>query len=266
MLGLVALLVAQATTAADDEPLLSRPIDSTTSAAARNAIASGGEVVRLHWKIGGFLGAVAGLFLPNKGEGVLTFVPEEDERMRIQLLITAPKREGEYFLYGAEVNARSGSTLAAWSSQSFRGERKDREEKIDAPSLIDYASAIYRLRWNPPTRRTRMTIWSSGKTYPVDLLPLGVERRKIGGEKIEVRGYAVRGAVVDGERSFDDKIDIYFANDERATPVEIVGKRGMIRTRIRMTGAQGQARPPLAPEDRDHPSAVRLPPGSPGGR
>jgi hypothetical protein len=89
-----------------------------------------------------------------------------------------------------------------------------------------------------------MAIWSGGKTYPIDVEPLKPERRKVGGERIEVRGYKVRGAKIDGKRSFDDKIDIYFANDERATPVEIVGKRGMIKTRIRMVGAQGAARPP----------------------
>jgi len=111
-----------------------------------------------------------------------------------------------------------------------------------------------------------MTIWSGGKTYPVEVRPLGLTRRKIAGDKIEVRGYALRGAVVDGERSFDDKIDIYFANDDRATPVEIVGKRGMIRTRIRMISAQGLARPPAEPETRDRPSVVRLPAGPPGGQ
>jgi hypothetical protein len=107
------LLALVAGVAANAEELLTRPFESDPRAAAQAAVIGGGEVVHLRWKLGGFLGALAGLFLPNSGDGVLTFIPAEKDRLQVQLLITAPKRDGEYFLYGAEVNERSGTALAA---------------------------------------------------------------------------------------------------------------------------------------------------------
>ena len=158
--------------------------------------------------------------------------------MQIQMLITAPKREGEYFLYGAEVDERSGSTEMIWSSYVFKGKGKDREQDICAPDIIDFASAIYRLRWSPPREPTRMTIWSGGKTYAAEIRPLKPEQRKIAGVKVEVQGYAVRGAKVDGKESFKDNMTLYFARNGRSTPVEILGKRGWVKLRIQLLDAK----------------------------
>jgi hypothetical protein len=225
---------------------ISRPIETEHVDAVRAAVADGGEVIRMKWKLGGFLGTLIGLFIPSTGDALISFAPRADDRTEIGFLVTSAKRDGEYFLYGAEIDERSRSTEAIWSSQMFRGELEQKEQEVDAPNIIDYASGIYRLRWYPPTTRTRMTIWSGGRTYPVEIVPLEEDVRKIAGKKVRTRGYWVRGVKVDGERKFDDDIWVYFSLDERATPVEFVGKRGLVKARIRMIGTDGVVRAPSA--------------------
>ena len=240
---LVASLVARLGASTDEEVrrTLTREIEITQEEAIADALESGGEVYPFRWKLGGFLGILAGLFVPDDGDAVLTFVPVDNgERVEIELLITAPNREGEYFLYGAEVDRQSGSTLAVWESQFFRGEGKSKEQDIDEPDVIDFASVLYRVRRSPPEVTTPMTIWNGGKTYPVVLQPLGVEMRKVDRQKIYVRGYSVLGVEVEGKSSFKDKMFLYFLADEVATPAQIVGKRGMIKVKASLTASESR--------------------------
>ncbi|HET6277645.1 MAG TPA: DUF3108 domain-containing protein, partial [Candidatus Polarisedimenticolia bacterium] len=213
-----------------------RAIRTEPLEAAQHAAADGGEVVRLHWRLSGFLGLIAGLFVPRTGDALLTFVPLPDDRVRIEFLVTSPRREGEYYLYGAEVDRRSGSPFVIWNSQKIKDRRKDSEANIDDPQTIDYASAIYRLRWHGPDEASAMTIWDRGRSYPAQVIPLGVDTRSINGTEMQVRGYEIRGADGGEGTSFDDTIWLYFAQDDRSTPVEIVGKRGLIRARIELVG------------------------------
>jgi hypothetical protein len=237
----VALLLAAAASfvaaSAGDE--LTRSVETDQGAAAAAAEQKGGEVIRLEWKLTGFLGFLAGLFVPSHGDALLTFVPESESNVDIELLITAPKRDGEYFLYGAQIDENSSSTTAVWSSYRFRDSNKEREQQIDEPDVIDYASMIYHMRWHPPQTTVRMKIWSGGKTYPVEIEPLDPGVRKVAGRKIDVRGYEVRGVTVRGQPSFDERFWVYFARDEAATPVEIVGKRSLARVRIQLTETSG---------------------------
>lgn len=221
---------------------LSRPIETDQLKAARDAASRGGEVLRLRWKLSGFLGMLAGLFVPNKGDALLTFVPASDDRVEIGVLVTAPKRAGDYFVYGAEIDEGSGTTSAVWSSYAYGDSNRDREQQVDTSDVIDYASAIYHLRWNPPATTTRMTIWDMGKTYPVVVEPLKPRKRNIGGKKIMARGYEIRGVKIKGQPTFDDKFYLYFADDAQSTPVEIVGKRSMVRVRMQLIGADGPPR------------------------
>jgi len=249
LLALVAVAVA-----GEPRDRLTRPVETDPVRAADTAARRGGEVLQLRWKLAGFLGALVGLFVPNEGDALLTFVPDSADRTEIQILVTAPKRHGEYFLYGAAIDERTGDTAQVWDSYAFRDDRKEREQEIDQPEVIDYASAVYHLRWEPPSEVTRMTIWNHGSTYPVEVEPLDVETRKIHGKKTEVRGYVIRGVEVEGKPSFDDKFFVYFARDEYSTPVEIAGKRGVMRVRIQLIDSQGRpARPPGL--DRAGPSA-----------
>lgn len=216
---------------------LSREIEITQEGATAAALEQGGEVFHFEWKLGGFLGVLAGLFVPDDGDAQLSFVPVPDKgAVAIQLLVTADGHEGEYFLYGAEVDQESGSTVAVWSSQVFRDERKDKEQDITEGDIIDFASVIYHMRRDPPRERTPMTIWNSGKIYPVAMEPTGVERRKIQHEKVEVQGYAVRGVEVDGKSSFRDKMFLYFLDDVETTPAMIIGKRSVIKIKASLVG------------------------------
>jgi len=239
----VTLAAAEAPRVRDE---LSRPIETEPAKAAQLAARQGGEVLHMRWKLGGFLGAIAGLFVPNDGDALLTFVPDESGHMRVELLITTPKRKGEYFLYGAEVHEQSVSTSAVWNSYTFKDSHKEREQDVDQPHVIDFASAIYHLRWHPPTTVTRMPIWNGGKIYAAEVEPLKKETRKIDGRTVPVRGYAVRGAKVEGQSSFDDKIFLWFLDNGAATPVEIVGKRGLIRVRFELRDAIPASRPAQA--------------------
>jgi hypothetical protein len=68
----------------------------------------------------------------------------------------------------------------------------------------------------------------------VEVRPLEPGRRKISGVKTKVRGFEVRGVEIDGEPAFKEKFTLYFANDAKATPLEITGKQGWVRLRIQL--------------------------------
>jgi hypothetical protein len=217
---------------------LSRPIETDPASAARNARECDGEAFEMRWKLSGFLGALVGLFVPNHGDALLTFVPGDDGKERITLLITTPKREGEYFLYGAEVEPDSGTTAAVWSAYRYKDKAKGRETEIDEPDVIDLASGIYHLRLDPPTETIRATLWNDGDRYLAEVEPLEPERRKISGHKLEVQGFRVRGVKAPGQKYFEDTFTVYFTRGGRGTPVAIIGKRGMLRLRIELIEEQ----------------------------
>jgi hypothetical protein len=219
-----------------DEPAESPAFD--TAAAARRARERGGETYPFRWKLGGFLGVLAGLFVPRSGDALLSFVPAGDERVEVEMLITSPGRDGEYFRYGAEVDAASGDTRSVQSHSVFRGKTRSKDRTFTDGDVIDFASVFYRLRWYPPRTATEMRIWSDGKIYPVVIEPLPAERRSVGDEKIEVRGYAVLPVPVKGQASFDDKFSVWFALDERSTPVAIDGRRGWVKVRFQLQDSQ----------------------------
>ena len=237
--AVAALVVVSHVESGEPREQLTRAIETDPVRAASTAQSRGGEVLRLQWKLAGFLGTILGLFVPSEGDALLTFVPHDGDRTEIEILVTAPKREGEYFLYGAAIDENTGSTRQVWDSYAFRDSRKDREQEIEDQAVIDYASAIYHLRWHPPTETARMTIWNHGRTYPVEVRPLEGETRKVHGKKLQVRGYVIQGVELDGKTSFDDKYFVYFARDEHSTPIEIAGKRGLVRVRIQLVESTG---------------------------
>ncbi len=216
---------------------LSRPLERDPGRAAELAAASGGEVLHLKWNLGGFWGALAGLFVPSHGEALLTFVPRKQDRLEIQLLITAAKRKKEFFLYGADVDRDSGATGSVWSAYHFRDSDKAREQDVEQPDVIDFASALHQLRWNAPETTSRISVWNGGKTYPAEIVPLEPEVRKIAGRKMDVQGYQVRGLKIEDQPHFKDKFSMYFTRDDHAVPVEIIGRRGWIKLRITLVDA-----------------------------
>jgi hypothetical protein len=199
---------------------------------------NGDEEFRYRWQLRNLVGAVAGLFLPNQGEGSLTFT-RKNGHLTSELLITSQQsREGEYFRYGSEIDTRTLQPIRAWSSYLWRGETKSKSDKIEQDGVLDVASGIYSIRRDPPDRPRRMEIWSEGKIYPVVVIPLGVEQRKApGGGKIAARHYSVRGIQVPGRRKWKGKLDLWLATDEAATPVEILISRNLADVRLQLLSA-----------------------------
>lgn len=194
------------------------------------------EEFHYRWHLGKLLGAVAGLFFPSHGDGVLSFEPSGTGTLRSELLITSEKsREGEYWRYGSKIDLATGHTLEAWSSYLWRGKEKAKQAKIDGEDVVDVASAIYQLRRDPPERPRSLEIWSDGKTYPVVVIPMGEETRTVDGRRVETRHYSVRGVQQPGQRRWKGEIELWLARDEAATPVEIFIERSMAGVRLELT-------------------------------
>ena len=192
------------------------------------------EEFRYRWQLRNFMGAVAGLFLPRQGEGSLTFKRTNGHLMS-ELTITSPesKQEG-YFRYGSEVDIRTLQPIRAWSSYSWRGESKSKNEAVDKDGVLDVAAGIYAIRSDPPLKSRRMEIWSDGKIYPVVVIPLGLETRKLPHGKIQARHYSIRGVNIPGQRRWKGKLDLWLTPDAAATPVEIVISRNLADVRMEL--------------------------------
>lgn len=187
------------------------------------------EEFEYRWQLRNFMGNLAGLFLPNQGEGSLTFRTDKNGHLRSELTITSDSaRNGEYFRYGSEVDTRTLQPIRAWSAYSWRGETKTKAAEIEQDGVLDVASGIYSIRQDPPTKPRRMEIWSDGKVYPVIVLPLGDQTRKLSnGKKVSVRHYSIRGVDTPGRRKWKGKLDLWLARDAAATPLEIVISRNL---------------------------------------
>lgn len=191
------------------------------------------ETLRYRWKLDGFAGAIASLFVPSGGEGVLTFLQLSDGVVRGELLVTSRETEKEnYFRYGSEWRAPDGPTLRAWSDLVWRGETKSKRAEVEQPGVIDIVSGIHVLRRNPPTAPRRLEIWSDGRLYPVIVLPRGSEKRKLDGREVTVRQLEVRGLQIAGRKQWKGDLHLWIADDEQATPVEIQVQRKGVRVRL----------------------------------
>lgn len=186
-----------------------------------------GESFHYRWRLTRFLGVIAGLFLPREGDGVLSLSTAGESKIRSELRITSSRAGDDYYLYASELDAASGRALHAWSSYSWRGETSAKEGRIDASGVIDVASGIFLLRQNPPESPRTMEIWSDGKIYPVVVLPIAEERRRVAGRLVETRHLSIRGVEQAGRPFWKARLDLWLAKDESSTPVEIrLDRRG----------------------------------------
>lgn len=211
---------------------LSQGVPAMPAMPAVPAPAALNEQFQYSWQLKNFVGAVAGLFLPKQGEGSLTF-KTTNGHLRSELMITSPtSRNGEYFRYGSEIDKRTLEPIRAWSSYSWRGESKSKSEEIEEKGVLDVAAGIFAIRRDPPEKSRRMEIWSDGKIYPVVVVPLGDEKRKLASGTIETRHYSIRGVNLPDRRRWKGKMDIWLAKDAAATPVEIVISRNLADVRL----------------------------------
>lgn len=214
--------------------LLALLTPSLGAAPGEAAVAALDEQFQYRWQLKNFVGAVAGLFLPNQGEGSLTF-RTTNGHLRSELMITSSaSREGEYFRYGSEIDKSTLQPIRAWSAYSWRGESKAKSEEIEKQGVLDVAAGIFAIRRDPPEKSRRMEIWSDGKIYPVVVMPRGTETRKLSGRSIKTRHYSIRGVEIPGRRKWKGKMDLWLTTDQAATPVEIVISRNLADVRMEL--------------------------------
>jgi uncharacterized protein DUF3108 len=194
-----------------------------------SAQGGGNEEFQYRWQLRNFLGTIAGLFLPNRGEGSLSFRQDPNGHLRSELFITSnAAKEGEYFRYGSEIDTRTLQPIRAWSAYSWRGETKSKNEDVSQSGVLDIASGIYAIRQDPPQKSRRMEIWSDGKIYPVVVVPDGIESRTLrDGKKIDVQKFSIRGVTLHDRPRWKGRLDLWLTRDEAATPVEIVISRNL---------------------------------------
>ncbi|HSS78683.1 MAG TPA: DUF3108 domain-containing protein [Thermoanaerobaculia bacterium] len=202
---------------------------------AVSAQPQGDEEFQYSWQLGNIVGTLAGLFLPNRGEGHLTFKQDGNGHLRSELTITSSiAKQSEYFRYGSEVDSHTLQPIRAWSAYSWRGETKSKSDDITASGVLDIASGIYAIRRNPPQKTPRMEIWSDGKIYPVIVIPQGIERRTVDGKKVQALKFSIRGIDVPDRERWKGHLDLWLARDDAATPVEILISRNLADVRMEL--------------------------------
>jgi uncharacterized protein DUF3108 len=232
---LLAVLAFGALAGAAPAPLgaQANALTSTTASTATSATGPRDEEFRYRWELGNLMGSVAGIFLPRRGEGALTF-KSEDGNLRSELVITSPGHAGEYWRYGAVIDPRRLKPIRAWSSYLWRGKAKSKSEELGPQGVMDVVSGIYSIRQDPPERPRRMEIWSDGRIYPVIVRPLGIENRKLPQGTVRARHFSIRGVDQPGVKRWKGKLDIWLTPDEWATPVEILISRNLADVRLQL--------------------------------
>jgi len=193
------------------------------------------EEFHYRWSLHNFLGTLAGLFRPNHGDGELTFKTDDNGHLKSELMITSPAAGGDFWRYGAEIDAARLQPLRAWSSYRWRGKAKSENQEITQQGVIDIVSAIYSIRNDPPDRPRRLSIWSDEKVYPVLISPRGRERRTLPAGTVDTRHYAIRGIDTGEGRFWKGKVDLWLATDPAATPVVIQISRSLADVRLQLT-------------------------------
>jgi len=198
------------------------------------------ESLAYEWRLEGFLGTIARLVFPGRGVGKITAKDIGDGLLETELHISSPESaEGEFWLYGAEVDPDRGSTREVWSAYKHKDKEKQKRALVDEDGVIDIASGIYLIRRDPPTEPRPMKIWSDGKVYPVRVEPGEWRHRKLAdGEKVRARVYKIRADdSVKSDGQWKGRLDIWLADDEVSTPVEILVERLSVRVRMSLAAS-----------------------------
>ncbi len=197
------------------------------------------EELSYSWTLRGFKGLVARVVVPGRGEGRLTTRPSASGGLATELLISSRDgRKDEYWLYGSELEPGERRIVRAWSEQHFRGERRRKDRTTGETDALDLAASIYYLRRERPEEPARAEIWSSGRVYPVEVLPGARRLVEWQGEPVAARAYALRPLALPGRLRWHGSLDLLLTDDERALPLEIVVNRKGLKIRLALEAAQ----------------------------
>jgi hypothetical protein len=190
------------------------------------------EALTYQWRLQGFAGRIAGVVVPNHGRGELRTDRRGDGSRTTELQITSPdSARGEFFLYGSESRA-DGTAAEAWSSYRWRGEERNKRERVETADVVDIASGIQMIRDRRPQQSVSMRIWSDGKVYPVVVSRVGTERIAVPAGSFQAEHYRVRGVRRGNDRYWKGGLDLWLARDAVATPVRIQVERGLANVRL----------------------------------
>jgi len=236
----VALAVAATLTPAAAAPAFAASGDPGAASGAGSAISTPRvpDVESLHyrWRLGGLVGSLAAIFLPDEGRGLMTIQPSADGELTTELLITSQdSKKGEFWRYGSEIDAGTGYALDAWSSYKWRNKERDRRDRVTEPRVYDMVAAIYAIRRRLPQSTEKLRVWSDGKIYPVEVLLRGVEKRQVGGVEVDTVHYTVQGDKAAEGRYWKGTIELWLARDGAATPVELHIERSLAALRLHLT-------------------------------
>ncbi|MEO8504352.1 MAG: DUF3108 domain-containing protein [Acidobacteriota bacterium] len=197
------------------------------------------EVLHYVWRLEGFGGRLASLFVPGDGNGTLSTGIGPSGKLQSELMITSDSRSGEFWRYGAELDPATHATVRAWSSYHFRDKSGSKDLPVAEPGAVDISSAIYLIRQMPPKQPMPMRIWTDGRLYPVRVVPSGLERASLrvpgdGTRERVVRRYVIEGVEQPGERFWKGHLEIVLSEDAVHTPIEIAVKVSLASLRLRL--------------------------------
>lgn len=192
------------------------------------------EVLRFGWGLGGFKGTLARLVIPGRGDAVMRTGRNADGHLVSELNISSPRsRHGDFQRYGAEMTDRSPArTRRAWTTQMFRGRVREREADLAGEEAVDIASSIWRLRHDPSFGVGRARLWSSGNYYPIEITDAGRGWGMLGERRVGTRTFLIEGLRLPDERFWKGRVELVLADDENATPLEIVLRQEGVKVRL----------------------------------
>lgn len=199
------------------------------------AVADKPEVLRFRWRLEGVQGFVAKLFgvVPTSGDGVMTLSSDAEGRLEVRFTATSEKAgENDHWTYETLVDLAEWRTLRVRETYKFR--KKEREKNFDLAEreVIDVLSGLQLLRHEPSSATGRDTIWSDGKTYPVEVTGRGTQTLDVNGREVPVRMYQLRGVRQEGKRRWKARADVWLSADDDALPVEMLYRQSLGRLRL----------------------------------
>jgi hypothetical protein len=128
--------------------------------------------------------------------------------------------------------------VRVWSAYNFRGKEKLKERLVEEDEVLDFASAIHMLREERPAQVRYLRLWSDGREYPLTVTPSDDELVDCAGRSWTTRRYVIDGRKVEGEKFWKGRFQIWIADDPEATPVRIVGEKGVLTVRLELLEAE----------------------------